>query len=211
MSIVIPAGHSRTGVPLAGAATASGTVGRRARLGGVLASYVVATVLTAASAWAAGGAPAGSARAEMLWQLSCAWVVAACVLTAVWTRGVAFGARACGVPNVRPGRMALAWLVPLIGPPAAIRQIGRLLRELDYSERRLGFWMFALYAHTAVLLAGSVVVAIGFNGPEGAVVRDALEQQASLLWLQAAMSAVLTVLAMRAVLHADRALIARRR
>jgi hypothetical protein len=107
--------------------------------------------------------------------------------------------------------MAPTWLVPLIGPPAAIRQIGRLLRELDYSERRLGFWMFALYAHTAVLLAGSVVVAIGFNGPEGAVVCDALEQQASMLWLQAAMSAVLTVLAMRAVLHADRALNARRR
>lgn len=178
----------------------------------MLASYLVATALTAVAAWAAGaGESVGWRSAELLWQLSCVSVVVACVLTAVWTRGVALGARACGVPNVRPGRMALAWLVPIVGPPAAIRQIGRLLRELDYSERRLGFWMFALYAHTAVLLAGSVVVLIAFRGPDSAVVRDAVEQQSSLLWLQAAMSAVLAVLAARAVLHADRALNARRR
>ena len=213
MSILIPEGQSRTGLRLPDGAPVAG----RARLRRptapalvALASYVGCTVASALTAAASRAEQAGQpADVEALWRISWLTVVVALLATAAWARRVASVARAQGVPNVRPGRIAWSWLVPVFGPPAAIRQIGRLVREFDYSERRLGFWMFGLYAHTVVLIGASVVVVARYEGPDGVPVLEAVQRQTNVLWLQAAMSVLLTLLAGRAVLHADRAFGAR--
>ncbi len=209
VTIIVPMGQSRTGIALPDAERE--VTGARLgfpRLTAVLAiaSYVACVVTTAVTAWSIRGDRAiGVVGPEQMWRISWAATAVALVITAVWTHRVASSARRRGVPIVRPLRAAMTWFVPIVGPPSAIRQLGRLLREFDYSERRLAFWMYALYAHTAVMLAGSIVVSIGFTEPDGIAVIDAVRRQTDVLWLQAAMSALLTALATRAVLHADRA------
>lgn len=209
MSIVIPAGRSRTGITLPDAVEEAARARPRASAAAALVSYVACTAATAATAWSThGDRSVGSAGTRGLWWSSWVAVGVAVLSTSAWTRQVGAAARRHGMPGVRSGRMAAGWFVPVVGPPWAIRQIGRLVRELDYSERRLGFWLFGLYAHTAALLAGSLVVASG--SADRLEVLDVLRRQTGVLWLQAAMSAMLTVLAARAVLHADRALSRRR-
>ncbi len=232
MSIVIPAGQSRTGIALSEATSRSRSRGNAKRLIRTrplalltVASYWAATAALALIAWFAtardsawqlalgdgresGDALAGSAAARTLLAWRASWVVLALavVATVAWSRALARNARARGVPNVRPGRAAIAWCVPLIGPPDAIRRIGRYLREFDYSERRLWFWLFGFYVHTAVMVIGQAVVFVGFHiDLDDASALEIVQRQTQVLWLQAGMSGVLTLLAMRAILHADRA------
>lgn len=210
VTIIVPMGQSRTGIALPDAEReATGARLGFPRVTAVLSlvSYLACIGTTAATAWAVrGGHSVGVVGPEQMWRISWAATGVALVVTAMWTYRVAASARRRRIPNVRPLRTALTWFVPIVGPPSAIRQLGRLLREFDYSERRLAFWLYALYAHTAAMLAGSIVVSIGFSSaPEGVAVLDAVRRQTSVLWLQAAMSAVLTGLAARAVLHTDRA------
>jgi hypothetical protein len=207
VSFIVPVGQSRTGIALPAAERAvTGARLGRWRPTAVLAvvSYVACLATTTATAWATHDHHAlGTVGPEQLWRLSWAATAAALTVTAVWTHCIAQSARHLGVPNTQPLRMATTWFVPIVGPPAAIRQIGRIVREFDYSERRLAVWLYALYAHTAVMLAGSIVVTIGFDAPHGVAVLDAVRRQTSVLWLEAAMTALLTALAARAVLHAD--------
>lgn len=210
MSIVIPAGQTRTGIPLSGARTSRTTAQlkrtRPVAIGAVL-SYTAVNATTAATAFATQTwTEEAQTHAAHLWRASLGAIVAAAVLTAAWTQRIAGNASRRGVPNVRTGAMTLAWFVPLVGPPAAMRGIGRLLRELDYSERRLAFWLFGLYAHLVATIAASVVVLVATYAPDGAPRADAILHQAHVLWLQAVLGAIVTVLAARAVLHADRAL-----
>lgn len=209
MSIVIPTGRTRTGVALPDARTSrTGARLKRTRPLAVLAvlSYAAVAAASIATAWwARSSLGASPSQAERMWQLGLVAIATAAVITAAWTYRVARNAAARGVPNVRPRAAALAWFVPLAGPPAAIRTIGRLLRELDYSERRLAFWLFGLYAHIAASAAGSIVVLIAVHTPEGAPAIDAVRDQTNVLWLQAALNVLVTLLAARAVLHADRA------
>ena len=151
-------------------------------------------------------AEAAAGRAELAWRIGGLAIVLGVVTTALWSLALARNARARGVPTVRPGRVAGAWFVPLGGPPKAIRHIGRFLREFDYSERRLWFWLFALHVETAVLLMGQIVVFIGFQVSVGDPTSlDLVHRQTQVLWLQTGMSGVLALLAMRAILHADNA------
>lgn len=210
VTIIVPMGQSRTGIALPDAEReATGARLGLPRLTAALSltSYLACIATTAATAWAIrSGQSLGVVGPEQMWRISWAATAVSLVITALWTYRVAVSARRRRVPNVRPLRMAMTWFVPIVGPPTAIRQLGRLLREFDYSERRLAFWLYALYAHTAAMLAGSIVVSIGFSDvPEGVAVIDAVRRQTSVLWLQAAMAAVLTGLAARAVLHTDRA------
>ena len=190
-----------------------------------LLSYWAATGVAGATAWLASerdGAwaaallssrgPADAAandaadRTDLAWRVGWMLIGLATVATALWSLALARNARTRGVPNIRPGRVAGAWFVPLAGPPKAIRHLGRFLREFDYSERRLWFWLFALHVHTAVLGLGQVVVFIGFHvSVDDPTSLDLVRRQTQVLWLQAGMSGVLTLLAMRAILHADNA------
>jgi hypothetical protein len=208
VSIVIPAGRSRTGVPLPDAPTSLAAARLlRTRPLAVLAvvSYAAVTVLTAAAAVAA-GTDGRDAGIEQLSRASLVAIVVATALTAAWTRRIAVNAARRGIPNTRPTAMTIAWFVPLAGPPAAVRGIGRLLRELDYSERRLAFWLFGIYAHLAATAAGTAIVVVAAHAPVAAPRVDALRHQANVLWLQAALDVVVVLLAARAVFHADRAL-----
>lgn len=204
---MIPTGQTRTGISMPGARPAARLARPNAAVLVTLVSYLACTGLAVAAAWRSrSDETTGGTSVELLWRLGWVATVVALMLTAAWTRRVASGARTRGVPNVRPFRVAVSWLVPVVGPSAAIRQIGRLLREFDYSERRLGFWMFGLYAHTLALLGSSIVVITRYEASDELHVLDAVRRQTDVLWAQAAMSAVLTVLAARAILHADRAL-----
>jgi len=208
VSIVIPAGRSRTGVPLPDAATSLADARLlRTRPIAVLAilSYATVAALTAAAA-AMASSDGTDTLVELLARAGLVAIVVATALTAAWTRRVTRNAARRGIPNTRPTAMTAAWFVPLAGPPAALRGIGRLLRELDYSERRLAFWLFGIYAHIAATVAGTAIVVVAAHAPVEAPRVDALRYQANVLWLQAALDAVVVLLAARAVLHADRAI-----
>jgi hypothetical protein len=228
VSIVIPTGQSRTGIALESTAVRrSGQQMRRSRplAALTLVSYWIVTGILGVAAWYANArddawaaalldargardaaADAAAGRAELAWRIGWLAVVLAVVATALWSLALARNARTRGVPNVRPGRVAGAWFVPLAGPPKAIRHIGRFLREFDYSERRLWFWLFALHVETAVLLMGQIVVFIGFHvSVEDPTSLDLVHRQTQVLWLQSGMSGVLALLATRAILHADNA------
>jgi hypothetical protein len=190
-----------------------------------LLSYGAVTAVAVATAWLAyerdgawatallstgpltdAAATDASDRTELAWRIGWLLIGLATIATSMWSLALARNARTRGVPNILPGRVAGAWFVPLVGPPKAIRHIGRFLREFDYSERRLWFWLFALHVHTAVLGLGQVVVFIGFHvSVDDPTSLDLVRRQTQVLWLQAGMSGVLTLLAMRAMLHADNA------
>lgn len=220
MAIEIPDGRSRTGMALSGADRVRSS---RPLAWLTIASFCAVTSVAAALAWLAHGrdvlwtaavasqqaddidaASAATDRTVLASRLAWASIALAAFIVAAWSRSLARNAAARGVTGLHPNRTALSWFVPLVGPAAAIRQIGRLVREFDYSERRLWFWLFAFHVYAAIMVAGQIAITIGFNVEiDQSWSAAAVHRQSQVFALQAAMGLVLTLLAMRAVRHAD--------
>jgi hypothetical protein len=144
--------------------------------------------------------------------LSWGAVLIAALTVAAWTFVIARNASDRGVPAVRPLRTAGRWLIPLFGPPRAIKEISRWVTAFDYSAHRLTLWLYVMYVNFGLFLIMDFTVGSGFASQyDEASTVDALNRERLISHVGSAIFVITAALATRAVLHADRAVSGTRR
>lgn len=140
------------------------------------------------------------------------WVVLVVTLAslAAWTATVLSNARRRGIPLDRPTVTALLWLIPVFGARGPIRALSSAVQSLDYSDRRLTHWLFAMYVNLPLVFLFTLIVGSAYEqATNDTTALAALRREASIRPLLTLVVLVWAVLGTRAVLHADRAITGR--
>jgi hypothetical protein len=145
-------------------------------------------------------------------KLTLAAVFVSALAVATWTYFLTRNASERGVPGVPAARTAGLWLVPLFGGAIVMKRLGILVKAFDYSDHRLTQWRYLFYANFVMFSLMYVAVLSGFNAQHDIESASrALDREVLVAYITATIYIASTLIASRAIVHADHAISGRRR